>query len=177
MQIRFLVAAAAAFSGFLMGPSARAQAVWIGNNTTYFDATNWQGGVLPANDGSATLDLSYPIGIDVIYISQNVNVLGIQFTGSGQSNYQLNQNFGTGATLTIGTGGVSVQSGLNPTEAFGIPVILSGNQTWDGTGGYVVAYDNVGEVGGPRTLSTMGSVYLLGGSTFTGGVNIETGNL
>jgi fibronectin-binding autotransporter adhesin len=170
---RFLATVAAAIAGLLVVPAAMAQAVWVGNTTAYFQASNWSGGVQPPNNGTATLN--FPTGgpLQELFLDVNANVAGLVFTGSGYSQYSFVQNYGTGATFTIGAGGIAPQAGLNAYESFSIPVVLSANQTWDGSEGFVVAYNGVSETaGGPKTLTTIGTVYLLGPGSFTGGVNV-----
>jgi len=168
-----LMAVAAGVASLLVVPAVMAQAVWVGNTTTYFQASNWSGDVLPPNNGTSTLNLPSPNAVTTLYISANVNVAGLAFTGTGYSSYSFDQNYSTGATLTIGAGGVVPVAGLSAYESFGIPVVLSANQTWDGTEGFVVAYNGVSETSGaPKTLTTIGTVYLLGPGTFTGGVNV-----
>src|SRR5580698_2172736 len=105
---RFRLIAALLAAG--VGGTARnteAQAVWSGGiNDLYSNPANWVGGVLPANDGSATINLPQTVSFQVIEPDINVNVAGVFFSGS--SGYAPYEFYPTGSgTVTIGSGGVS----------------------------------------------------------------------
>src|SRR5476651_2299165 len=128
--------------------SARAQAVWtgLGGNMNYTTGANWSGGVIPVNNGTQNLNFPIPSGGYVVNLIVNESVNSILFSGvAGTSQYVL-ETF-SGASLTIGSGGISTQNTINSYSSFDVPIVLSASQIWDGTQGYVVAYQDISETG------------------------------
>ena len=181
LPLRFPVLALALVSTAL---SARAQtATWGGGfpNTNFSVATNWFGGVAPANNGTETLvfdsDSDSTLNLN---IAANFAGLSLQLTQP----YSGVNAFITGANaLTLGSGGVSVASDGTTGNylTFNTQVVLSADQTWSVTGdpygyGSVVANQAItGNYG--LTLSAPDAHFETfsfnsGASTFTGGVTV-----
>ena len=117
--------------------AARAQtATWGGGfpNSNFSVATNWFGGVAPANNGTETLvfnsDSDSTLNLNV---AANFSGLSLQLTQS----YSGADAFITGANaLTLGSGGVSVTSDGTAANylTFNTQVILAADQTWSVAG-------------------------------------------
>jgi autotransporter-associated beta strand protein len=115
-------------------------------------------------------------------LDQNFSVLGVNFLNSGTGVATVNQ--GRFGTLTIGTGGITVNTGSPTTPAINAPIVLGGTQTWTVTdGGQTLSIQGGapanGIVSGPSavTLAGTGSVTLGGFNTFSGGLTTGTGTL
>ena len=172
-RLKFVFAAAGAL--LLMAKEATAQSTWtgLGSNENYTTGANWSGGVAPVNNGTATLDLPQTAAQQQILVNVNESINGILQTGTtGVSEFQFS---GNSTTLSIGSGGISSQAGINSYLALNLPTFLTANETWDGTQGYVVAYQSLGESGGSRSLTVVGTVYLFGAVTFSGGLDVTSG--
>ena len=167
--------------------SAHAQtATWGGGfpNSSFSVATNWFGGVAPANNGTETLVFNSDSDSTLnLNIAADFSGLSLQLTQP----YSGVNAFITGANaLTLGSGGVSVTSDGTSGNylTFNTHVILSADQTWSVTGnpitqGSVVANQAItGSYGltlsGDANFETFS--FNSGASTFTGGVTVP-GNL
>jgi len=166
-----------AVGGILLGalPAYAQTAVWTGAgpDTNFTTGANWAGGAPPPNNGTDTLELSIS-SYSYVGINTGANILGLQFLGtSGFTQYDLFQ-VGSGS-LTIGSGGISTPGGINSYLYLGAPVILSANQTWNGSTGYLDVSGNISQSGGAKTLTVIGAVYLFGDNTFSGGLDVTSG--
>jgi hypothetical protein len=154
--------------------------VWTGgagvSNPRYSAGANWSGGIAPLNNGLGTLNFPVPVTNGFMEVDISANVQAVYFYGSPAEQEYDFQPLG-GGTLTIGSGGISSQSGLTTLLFNYVPTVLSASQIWDGTGGYIFDPQQISETGGARMLTTRGDVYLLGSNTFTGGVTVATGRL
>jgi autotransporter-associated beta strand protein len=151
-------------------------AIWTGAalDGLYTDPGNWQGGVVPANNGAVTLVLSDTTQYNYIYLTSSESVLGLQFSSvTGYPTYNVNSN---GAALTIGASGISnpVGNGLY-LYSDSMPIVLSASQIWNAGGGYIDLNGPISETGGSRSLLTEGNMYFFGNNTFSGGVDVISG--
>jgi autotransporter-associated beta strand protein len=179
MMGRFQTAFATFVAAFgicqLASPAAAQTAVWTGGgpDTNYTTGANWSAGMPPPNNGVDTLDLSVS-SYSNVGINTAANVAGIVFLGSeGYSQYNLFQ-VGSGS-LTIGSGGISTPGSLNTYLFDGAPVILSANQTWSESVGFLDVSGDISQSGGARTLTLVGSTYFFGNNTFSGGLDVSSG--
>jgi autotransporter-associated beta strand protein len=157
-------------------PAGAQTVVWTGAgaDTNFTTGANWAGGTPPPNNGVDTVDLSVSSYANV-GINTGANIAGLVFLGSsGSSEYNLFQ-VGSGS-LTIGSGGISTLGEINTFLFEGAPVILSANQTWNGSTGFLDVSGNISQSGGARTLSVIGSTYFFGDNTFSGGLDVVSGS-
>jgi autotransporter-associated beta strand protein len=148
------------------------QVIWTGsaNDNNWSSATNWSSGVVPANDGTATVQFA---GSTRTTPNNGAawSVAGITFN-SGADAFSLG-----GSGLTVGSGGITNNSSSLQTIANA--VTLGAAQTWFATSGNlnVAAVDNGGftlttEVGAANALDTTASVTVASGATVDlGGFN------
>ncbi len=165
-------------SAILADPLFGQTAVWtgMGANENYTTPANWQGGVVPGNSGSTTLNLDLSVAQRSIMVNTAANVAGLYFYNpSGGYGYSIYNGSGT---LTIGAGGVSFQNGVDAYFDFFVPVVLSHSAgVSGGTTYYTAFYSNISETGGPSTLTTNGRIYLFGENSFSGGLTVQTGTV
>jgi autotransporter-associated beta strand protein len=178
MGIRSRAAAWAAALGAVVAASASfgQTAVWTGatQDENYSDPGNWQGGAVPANDGTETLVLGNTTPYTYINLTTSESVLGLQFSSTtGYPYYDVNSG---GASLTIGASGISnpVGNGLFLFSS-GTQFVLSASQIWNSGAGYVDVNGTISETGGSRSLLTEGNMYFFGNNTFSGGVDVISG--
>jgi autotransporter-associated beta strand protein len=166
-----------AVAGMILAASARAQTVvWAGGgpNPNYTTGANWVGGVPPPNNGSDTLDFNQ-MSNGLVEVDTAADVAGLVFlVSSGFTEYQFVQ-IGVGS-LTIGSGGISTPGGAGSIVYLEGPVILSANQTWNGSTGFLYVSGDISQTaGGAKGLTLTGPVYLFGNNTFGGGVDVASG--
>jgi fibronectin-binding autotransporter adhesin len=142
----------------------------------------------PSGGTTETVDLGAATGNIDVYIgattpappanpslalSQAASINSLNFTQSGAGGSV------TGAfTLTIGTGGVVVQSGVVGTETISAPVALSANQTWTVADAGSTLLDSGGISGGfGLTKIGAGMLILAGTNTYTGPTAVMAGTL
>jgi fibronectin-binding autotransporter adhesin len=154
---------------------ALGQAVWTNTlaNELYTAPGNWQGNAPPAGNGTDSISLPVLSGTMEIQANSNADVSGITLTGSGTSQYSIN---GTGgATLTIGSGGVSTSGPASSYTGFSLPVVLSASQTWSAPSGWIVDYSSISS-GASDLLTIVGTTYLFGdASALAGGITLSSG--
>lgn len=170
---------------------------WTGagaNNNLNTNA-NWSGNAAPPT-GSLTTNNAIFAGVTrpSPNLQASYQFLGITFATSATS---FNVTGSAGATLTLGTGGVTVNS--SNSQTFSVPVILGGNQTWNvnnagtlnvnsldiNTRSLTAAIDpgTTLNLTGPITgtgslvLSGAGSTVISGSSSFTGTLSLTGGPL
>jgi autotransporter-associated beta strand protein len=152
----------------------RAQTViWMGGGAdqNYTTAGNWAGGIVPPNTGTDTMDLSDLPQASTIRVNTPANLFGLQFLGSSPDFPTYTLSLGAGGSLTIGSGGISPQSTAFPILHLGIPVILSQNQTWNGTASGEISVDASANVSGTGSLTITGRLVMDGtNNTFSGGL-------
>ena len=168
---------AAVVSAVLACSSFGQTAVWTGTgaNENYTTPANWQGGTVPGNTGTTTLDFDLGLSQRTINLNSAVNVAGIYFsTPSAGIGYTFQDG---GGSLTIGSGGISFQSGVDSYFDFFAPVVLSASPVVANGGStyYTAFYNNISETGGARNLTVNGRVYLFGNNTFSGGLTVLAG--
>lgn len=151
---------------------------WSGTTSSSFStATNWSGGTLPANDGTAVVTLgsasSYTVSLDSSW-----SVYSLSFESAATSGYNFS---GSGSpTLTVGAGGISDSTGrsLNSNGGFTIALpqdisyYVSGgtdfaNWTFSGTGG-------ITKTGAGKLTMSSGLVNNLG---WSGTLTVNAGTL
>jgi autotransporter-associated beta strand protein len=147
-------------------PSSRALAApwqWTGAgaNSNWSNAQNWSPASAPANDGSAAIVMT-----GNTRTSPNVDtawsINSLTFNAQSSS-FTLG-----GATLRVGSGGITNLAGVNSDQTLNLPVVLTANQTWD-TGTTWATYISDQST---LNLSTFGLTI-----TGTGGSNQEGGCL
>ena len=185
-----------AVSALALAAPALAQSylVWSGlaPSGQWTDAANWQGGVAPANDGTASLQFGLSnrtlVTVDP---AQDVWGLTFDYPVTNDLTYRLS---GSATTLSLGAGGLvttnaapigpppapgSVNSATPGTTTFqsSLGLVLSANQTWSLASGTAVLAQ--GSVTGPGALSVSGNgtVSLTGNNTYTGGTDLAGGTL
>ena len=185
-----------AVSALALAAPALAQSylVWSGlaPSGQWTDAANWQGGVAPANDGTASLQFGLSnrtlVTVDP---AQDVWGLTFDYPVTNDLTYRLS---GSATTLSLGAGGLvttnaapigpppapgSVNSATPGTTTFqsSLGLVLSANQTWSLASGTAVLAQ--GSITGPGALSVSGNgtVSLTGNNTYTGGTDIAGGTL
>ncbi len=157
-------------------PAAAQTAVWTGAgpNTNYTTGANWAAGFPPPNDGTDTLDLSVS-SYSNMGVNTSANVAGLVFLGSsGTSSYNIFQV--GGGTLTIGSGGISTAGPITAYLYGEAPIVLSANQTWSDSSGFLDVSGNISQSGGAKTLTLNGTIYLFGINTFSGGLDVASGS-
>ena len=134
---RFFVSA----FGLLAALTAQSQAAtitWNGaTDTTYATGGNWIGGAAPAS--STTTDIALFSGAPTAnqpYVTAARSVNGIRFTNA-TGGWTLGGD--TGASFTIGAGGISTVGQTSGTNTISARLDLRNSQTWEvGTGGTLV---------------------------------------
>lgn len=155
--------------------SGFAQVVWngAGTNDNWSTGANWQGGVGPANNGTAAVQFGGTTRRDPI-VDTAWSISSLTFA-PGAGTFRL-----MGSPLTIGAGGVTNNSGVTQgigretaQSTAGIQIILGASQTWDATADISV----YGRISGAATLTKTGAgtLHLRGNHTYSGGTVISAG--
>lgn len=188
-----LLVCGAAASIAVMAPAASAQFVWTGATTGSFsDSSKWLGGSVPVSGPSTTLTFSPGAPAAAVTATQNIGtpfqVNGVTFNNMSVAN-GLTINGTSGNTFQVaGTSPTyTLQgAGLTTFSATGATTQLASNLTFAGSGmGNVTVSGAISETGGARSLTinttpatqASGLVTLGVASTFSGGVNLNSGNL
>src|SRR5262245_52246682 len=98
----------------LVGVPALADVVWsgLGLNSNWTNPANWEGNNAPANDGTEQIVFDdAPRTTVLVNTSQSIRRLRFDFTSGGRILYSLSGS--TGATLTLGSDGIEVRSGIS----------------------------------------------------------------
>ena len=128
-------------AGAASGQTSTAPSFWTGlstnGNQAWNDPLNWQGQVLPPNNGSALAFFQNISGSTSVYLPVSESVNGVFFNGSF-SYYNLfgsvtetgPNTYGT-TTLTIGSGGLDFFPASGSTNAqLSLPVVVGSDQSW-----------------------------------------------
>jgi fibronectin-binding autotransporter adhesin len=143
----------------------------VDNNWT--TGANWLTGTVPVNDGTADVNVVTMRRYRTLLGTSSQSLLALTIQG------QYHEFDGSGATLTIGSGGLKFFYGEDAVVKSTLPIsLLSGNQTWmiEGTGYYddevridgTISGSNVNLTkDGAATLTLNAANSLTGTSTFT----------
>jgi len=169
--------------------SAKAQVVtwyWLasgaGVTDDYSNPANWQGGVVPTNDGMARLQLPLATGPEVMVLPDGALAIDSIYLTLG-SYYGTSYRFSSAGatTLSLAAGINSPNHGYSRSVQFdpAVTINLTADQTW--TPSYVIVG---GAMGGPGKLTiqphsyysssylNQGYLQLNGPGNFTGGLNV-----
>jgi autotransporter-associated beta strand protein len=139
-------------------------------------AANWQGGVVPtSSSNSTTLTFSgWSAGTPLITLGSSFEANAITFNGSSV-NYQFAGS--GGASLKLGSGGLTANGGATITLLNSLPIVLLANQTWQATNATNLLVQ--GMISGAFGVTKTGSydMTLSGANTFTGGLTVAAGSL
>jgi autotransporter-associated beta strand protein len=194
----FVGAIFACLHSALLGVIVSTPYVWTGAGTdaNWTNSANWQNGLVPSSNGTSAITFGAANQTKVLVNSpQNVYSLAFNFTAaSGYASYHLVG--GTGATLTLGSGGLTANAATSTTattngttsapssSSYGyyaaefdssVGLILGADQAWSSSGAFV--YVN-GTVSGSGKL-TLNSGYftLAGNNTYSGGTILNGADL
>jgi autotransporter-associated beta strand protein/T5SS/PEP-CTERM-associated repeat protein len=184
MKLRALIVAASALAlspgVHAFGPTTPTNLyVWTGAaDGSFANPANWIAFSVPPSSASQT-DLVFP-GSPTAEVSLATahDVRSLTFTGQFPHYYLTSAAFNA-ASLGLGAGGVLVDhsnEGANDVDfAYGLPIRLLADQTWE-TRGNLSAY---GDISGDFALTKTGagSLALGGNSGFTGGLTVAEGTL
>ncbi len=169
-----------------LGAATPASAYWTGsegngswtsqNGTTF--TTNFSVNAAATSDTFATSSLFN--STTTVFMTANsatnlattldgaTSILGLTFTGTGTSNTAGSSiAAGTGGTLTLSTGGITVQSGSG-TNTISAPVTLGAAQSWTNNSGNLLTVSG-GITGGANllTIAGTGATTISGATAFT----------
>ena len=177
-----VTAASPLLAAFWKGGLAGSPSVWTASNGS--TQSNWvatSGGadqplapgaladVVFSNSTVTTAPTAITLGSNAaaksLTISDTVNGLGIVAVPSNPT------------TLTIGTGGVTMDSGV-PASSIAVPVIVTDNQTWTNNSANALSLSSTlnGSTFGLTKLGT-GAITVSGASTFGSAINVNAGSL
>ena len=177
-----VTAASPLLAAFWKGGLAGSPSVWTASNGSTL--SNWvatSGGadqpiapgaladVVFSNSTVTTAPTAITLGSNAaaksLTISDTVNGLGIVAVPSNPT------------TLTIGTGGVTMDSGV-PASSIAVPVIVTDNQTWTNNSANALSLSSTlnGSTFGLTKLGT-GAITVSGASTFGSAINVNAGSL
>ncbi len=158
--------------------SARAQVTWSGasSNDNFSSASNWVGGVVPVNNGSATLVFT-PNGEQVMNLDVPVSIKELDVEGLGELGANITLTGANALTVTSNGIFISNDSGQASSLTLNTAVGLQANQTWAVESGIGVITANAGITGSSAlTLNGSGSaaafVFNSGASTYSGGTTL-----
>jgi autotransporter-associated beta strand protein len=165
---RVLITAVAILLG---GVRAHAQTVrtWNVTSGTWSATGSWDGGVAPTATDTAYFSSS-TVGSSAVSVTFSTfpSIAGLSFNNSGSTSLK---SVGTGRTITLGTGGITVASSAGPVSLGGasseaLSVLLNGTQTWTNDSSSLLNVVNgINTVSSDATLTIAGS-----GSTKLGSV-------
>jgi autotransporter-associated beta strand protein len=171
-----------------------ADVVWsgLGINTNWTTPANWDGGSIPANNGTEQIRFeSAQRGTVLVNTSPSIRRLRFDFTAGGTRVYSLS---GSGTTLTLGSDGIEVDSGASGgtrlaagvlsaseitsggvvTFSSSLGLILAAPQTWSVDSDSTLQVASAISGSGPLALTDGGYIGLWGSNTYTGGTNLQS---
>jgi hypothetical protein len=157
---RVLITAVAILLG---GVRAHAQTVrtWNVTSGTWSATGSWDGGVAPTATDTAYFSSS-TVGSSAVSVTFSTfpSIAGLSFNNSGSTSLK---SVGTGRTITLGTGGITVASSAGPVSLGGasseaLSVLLNGTQTWTNDSSSLLNVVNgINTVSSDATLTIAGS--------------------
>ena len=157
--------------GVTTSPAMAAVKTWSSTpaDGNWSNTSNWNGGVIPAN----TDDVVFPAAStihnttnDIVGLSLN----SITFDGNGYSI--------AGNSITLAAAGVICSTGNAPqTDDLTLPIVLGANMNINPTTGCQLNIASTISGGFGLTKIGAGSAQISGGNSFTGAVQISTGNV
>jgi autotransporter-associated beta strand protein len=177
-----VTAASPLLAAFWKGGLAGSPSVWTASNGS--TESNWV-----ATSGGADQPLAPGALADVVFSNSTVTTAPTAITlGSNAAAKSLTISDTTNGlsivavpsnptTLTIGTGGVTMDSGV-PASSIAVPVIVTDNQTWtnNSENGLSLSSTLNGSTFGLTKLGT-GAMTVSGASTFGSAINVNAGSL
>lgn len=148
---------------------------WSGGagDGVYSNPANWSGGVVPPNDGTATLVFG-DTGAGAIRLNSSINVSQIRFENSAARTYTFSS--GLGALVTLQDGLSSSSAGGNNVFTSSVGIRLTDAVSFDlGNGSLEVDGSIVGT--GSITKTGAGNLKLIGFNTWTGGLTQTAGTV
>lgn len=171
------------FLGFGLGASSLFSAAvsdtnyyYIGSDARFDVAKNWQAGLVPPPDASSTrLVFALPSAAALQLPASGFAAYGLSFSSTGVSFLLTGPQAETYATLSLGSGGISVGSSSTQVELANLNLALASDQTWNtGTGTLSVT----GNLSGSGALVKNGTgLLVLSGSNsgYSGAVSLGSG--
>jgi len=159
----------------ITAPEARAQSTWQVTSGTWVTAGSWNGGV-PATTGTASFT---GLTDATALLTTNTTIGGLYFNNSGSTIIRSTTN--TARTLTIGAGGVTLESTSGPVSigasGFTANVVLNANQDWtnNSSASPLNVLGSLNNGGFSLTLKGTGTTNLSGVISGTGGLAVEGG--
>ena len=161
--------------GYSTAPAVMA----AGNGST---ASNWSilgspltaQGLIPGSTAAVTFGTN---STTAVTLGANMSIAGLTLADTSAHAFTLSAD---GNTLTLGTSGITVNSGVTTASTIAANVALGGNQTWTVNPTTAAKALTVsGVVSGTGNLTTAGSgiTILSGNNTFTGTTTISAGTL
>ncbi|PAW61749.1 MAG: hypothetical protein B9S34_16025 [Opitutia bacterium Tous-C1TDCM] len=152
-------------------PVVAGEVLWqgLGADARIATAGNWLGGIAPATDGTAFLKFRGTTALAPNFDTA-ASIQGIVFRPTSGS-FTL-----SGATVTLGTGGIRNDS--SATQTLDHNIVLGGNQTWTVAGASLVVGGNISGTAALRLAGesyTAKHIVLAGTNSFSGPVTV-TGN-
>ena len=178
----------AMLSGFQLVGLLSNPAYWVGGNTTSWNAsgpTNFSS--TPAGTAPTLLALPPTSGYDVLFddvtanlsttLDTDFSVNSLVFTAGASSSVGIAQ--GTAGALTIGSGGLTVDSG-SAAHTISAPVILGDSQVWKVNSDNANPLTVSGQISGTGmalTKAGTGTLVLSGPNTYNGATTVNAGTL
>jgi hypothetical protein len=165
----------------------RAQTVtWGGGfpNDNFSVGSNWFAGTAPAINGTATVN--FDGGSDsTLLLDESVSLLGLSMQGAAGNAPSPYIASGVGSTLTLGSGGISIDTDGTASGNFAIevPLTLAASQTWSQANNEGGALSVDGAITGAYALTLAGDgnvetfVLTSPASQFSGGVTVTGQNI
>jgi len=147
--------------------------LWTGNaGTSWNDPGNWDGGVVPNANDDVSLSATTP-GNQVATLGGDQAAMSLAFNANASTSITI----AAGNTLTLGSGGITLDADTAASHAINADIALAAAQTWTIGGDRSLHIGGSVRGTGGLTKSGTGTLVLSGANTFSGGTTVASGTL
>ena len=124
---------ALAATGALISSAYAATYTWTSVGGNWSDSSQWDSNGVPTNDGTADIVFQSPptFGWDTVNpaaLTPSTNIWSVNSLTAVPSDSGINLNAASGASLAIGAGGITINTGNDP--YYSLPIIATASQSW-----------------------------------------------